>query len=159
MVTAWVEMDLTLGDDTEIANWICVLVATWGDGTLFSPTSFREDNVIELCIELCTQCAAAFRHWDDGHIMSLCCSHGLVPWACQVLYKASHSYTGKGLHCCQGLLPLWLSGACPGPGGGVSTSPQQAPPRKWAQAGTDSGYLGPWHWSTMGGTWGSPHWR
>ena len=52
MVTTSVELDQTLGDDTEIANWICILVATQGDGTPLCPTSFKEEDVVELCIGL-----------------------------------------------------------------------------------------------------------
>ena len=52
MATASAEMDLTLGDDTVIANWICKLVATREDGTPLGPTSFGKEDVIELCVGL-----------------------------------------------------------------------------------------------------------
>ena len=48
MVTTSVEMDLTVGDDTEIANQICILIATQGDGTLLCPSSFKEEHAVEL---------------------------------------------------------------------------------------------------------------
>ena len=41
-------MDLTLGDDTEIVNKICIMVVTQGDGTPLCPTSFKEEDVVEL---------------------------------------------------------------------------------------------------------------
>ena len=41
-VTASVAHDLTLGDEQELANHICILVATHGDGTPFSHNSFQE---------------------------------------------------------------------------------------------------------------------
>ena len=52
MVTASVEMDLTLCCDIDIGNQICVLVATQGDGTPLNPSFFKEQNVVELCIRL-----------------------------------------------------------------------------------------------------------
>ena len=52
MVTTSVEMDLTLGNDTEIVTWICIMVTTWANGTPLGPTSFREEDLIELCVGL-----------------------------------------------------------------------------------------------------------
>ena len=52
MVTALAEMDLTLCDDTDIGNRICILVATQGDVTPLNPSSFQEESVIELCMGL-----------------------------------------------------------------------------------------------------------
>ena len=51
-VTTLVEMDLTLGDNIDIGNKICVLVVTRGNGTLLDPSSFKEQDVVELCIRL-----------------------------------------------------------------------------------------------------------
>ena len=51
-VTTSVATDSTLDDELEIVNWICVLVATQGDGILFSPDSFQEEEAIKLCIGL-----------------------------------------------------------------------------------------------------------
>ena len=51
-VTALVVHDLTLGDELEIANCICILVATQGDGTPFPHDSFQEEGVVELCMGL-----------------------------------------------------------------------------------------------------------
>ena len=45
-------MDPTLGNDIDIGNQICVLVATQGDGTPLCPTSFNEKDTVELCIGL-----------------------------------------------------------------------------------------------------------
>ena len=52
MATILAKLDLTLGDDTVIAIHICVVIASWGSGTLLDPTSFREEDAIELCIGL-----------------------------------------------------------------------------------------------------------
>ena len=49
-VTALAEIDPTLGDDTMIANWICIPVAIQGDGTPMDPTSFREEDTMKLCV-------------------------------------------------------------------------------------------------------------
>ena len=46
------EHDSTLGDEHELANCICILVATHGDGTLFSHDSFQEEDLVELCMGL-----------------------------------------------------------------------------------------------------------
>ena len=51
-VTALAEMDPSLGDDTEIANQISILVAIQGNGTLLSPTSFKEENTLKLYVGL-----------------------------------------------------------------------------------------------------------
>ena len=50
--TASVMRDLTLDDEPEIANCFCVLVATQGDGTPFSPDSFQEEDKVKLCMGL-----------------------------------------------------------------------------------------------------------
>ena len=52
MATASVEMDLALGDNTKIANQICLLVTTCGDGTPLGPTPFGEEDTIKVCIGL-----------------------------------------------------------------------------------------------------------
>ena len=49
-VTASAEIDPTLGDDTESVNWICMLVATHGKGTPLCSTSFKEEDVVKLCM-------------------------------------------------------------------------------------------------------------
>ena len=46
MVTISVEMDLTLGDDTEIPNCVCVLVATKGNGIPLCPRR----RTVKLCM-------------------------------------------------------------------------------------------------------------
>ena len=50
-VTTLAVRDLTLGNELEIANCICILAATQGDSTPFHPDSFQEEEV-ELCIGL-----------------------------------------------------------------------------------------------------------
>ena len=52
MVTASVEMDLALGHDIDIGNQICVLVTMQGDSTPLGPSSFKEWNMVKLCIGL-----------------------------------------------------------------------------------------------------------
>ena len=52
IVTTLVVRDLTLSNQLEIVNCICILVATQGDGTPFSPDSFQEEDMVELCIGL-----------------------------------------------------------------------------------------------------------
>ena len=48
-VTALVEPDPTLGDDDGIANWICMLVTTYTDGTLLCQTSFQQEDTVTMC--------------------------------------------------------------------------------------------------------------
>ena len=50
MVTALVELDLTLGNGAAIVTWMCILIVTWGNGTLLDLTSFGEEDAIKLCI-------------------------------------------------------------------------------------------------------------
>ena len=52
MVTALAELDPTLSDDAVIATQICILIATQDDGTPLDPTSFGEEDVIKLWIDL-----------------------------------------------------------------------------------------------------------
>ena len=52
MVTVLVVCDFTLGDEHNIANCICILVATHGDGTPFYPESLQEEDLGELCMGL-----------------------------------------------------------------------------------------------------------
>ena len=52
MMTASVEMDMTLGEDNEIGNQICILVATQGNGTPLCPSSFKEEDAVSLCTGL-----------------------------------------------------------------------------------------------------------
>ena len=47
MVGALAVHDSTLGDEHETVNCICILVATHGDGTPFSPDSFQEEDLVE----------------------------------------------------------------------------------------------------------------
>ena len=51
-MTALAVRDQTLGDGLEIANHICILVATQGVGTPFSPSSFQEEDMVKLCMGL-----------------------------------------------------------------------------------------------------------
>ena len=51
-VTTSVVQDSTPGNEHEITNCICILVDTCGNGTLFSPYSFQEDDLVNLCMGL-----------------------------------------------------------------------------------------------------------
>ena len=52
-VTASVEVDtVTLGDDIDIRNGTCILVTIQGDSIPLGPSSFKEQDVVELCIQL-----------------------------------------------------------------------------------------------------------
>ena len=46
-----VACDLTLGDDHEIANHICILAATLGDGTQLHPDCYQEKDIVRLCVD------------------------------------------------------------------------------------------------------------
>ena len=52
MMTASVEIDATLGNAIDVGNQICVLVTTQCYDTPLCPSSFREEDVIKLCIEV-----------------------------------------------------------------------------------------------------------
>ena len=49
-VTASAAHDLPLGNEHEIANYICILAATQEMGTPLHPDSFQEKDIINLCI-------------------------------------------------------------------------------------------------------------
>ena len=51
-MTALAEIELTLGDDAVIVTQIHILVSTQGDCTPLDPSSFREEDRIELCMGL-----------------------------------------------------------------------------------------------------------
>ena len=46
--------DPTLGNDDDIANWICMLVTTCADGTLLCPISFQQEDAVAM-FEGCNQ--------------------------------------------------------------------------------------------------------
>ena len=52
IVTALAVRDLTLDDENDIVNHMCILAATQGKGTLFHSNSFQEEDIVELCIGL-----------------------------------------------------------------------------------------------------------
>ena len=51
-VTTLVVLYLALGNVPDIANCICILAATKGDGTLLHSDSFHEEDIVKLCIGL-----------------------------------------------------------------------------------------------------------
>ena len=50
--TALMVCDPTQGDENKLVNHICILVATHGDGTLFSHDSLQEEDLVEFCVGL-----------------------------------------------------------------------------------------------------------
>ena len=50
--TALVVHGPTLGSAHDLANYICILVATLGNGTPFSPNSIHEEDLMQLCMGL-----------------------------------------------------------------------------------------------------------
>ena len=51
-VTASVVCDPILGNDHKLADRICILLATHGDGTPFFHASFQEEDLVEICMGL-----------------------------------------------------------------------------------------------------------
>ena len=51
-VTTSAVRDLTLGDEFEIVNCICILAATQCNGILFCPNSVHEEDMVKLSIDL-----------------------------------------------------------------------------------------------------------
>ena len=51
-VTTSVVRDKVPGDELELANLICILVATQGDGTPFHQNSFQEEDMVKLYVGL-----------------------------------------------------------------------------------------------------------
>ena len=90
-VTTLVEMDLTLGDDIDIRNQICILVTTQGDSTPLGPSSFKEEDVVRLCIKLGqkhpegvlqlldTDVLLAFQH-NTNMMAATCCLTAAKVW-------------------------------------------------------------------------------
>ena len=50
--TTSVVHDSNVGDEHEIVNHICILVATQGNGTLFPHNSIQEEDLVAVCIAL-----------------------------------------------------------------------------------------------------------
>ena len=50
MATACTEIDPTLGDDTEVTNCICIMLATQSNGIPLCPTYYTEEGAVKLCI-------------------------------------------------------------------------------------------------------------
>ena len=110
MATTSVEIYLTLGDDTVIANQICVLVTTQSNSTPLDPTSFREEDMIEHFIGLGWEQLEGMLQLLDiemvlafssgSNIMAAMCHFAVaMNWqACQAPYLAPDDHAGKGLH-------------------------------------------------------------
>ena len=92
MATILVEMEPTLANDTEIANQIIILVATQGNGTLLYPTSFKEEDAVELCIGMGQEhLEGALQLSDTETILSILgeCITLLWPWSGMVSLSSS----------------------------------------------------------------------
>ena len=50
MATTLENGDSILGDEMDIGGQICILVATQGDATPLCPSSFKEEDILKLCI-------------------------------------------------------------------------------------------------------------
>ena len=48
--TASVDVDLTLDNKMDIGSRICILVATQGDASPLCPSSFKEEDMLKLCV-------------------------------------------------------------------------------------------------------------
>ena len=91
MATASADMDPPLGDDTQIMNQICILSATWGDGTPLCTTSFKEEDMVKLCVGLGqdhpegvlqlsdTETVLAFQYGSDM-MATMCCLTVATVW-------------------------------------------------------------------------------
>ena len=82
-MTASMEPDLTLGDDDEIANQICMLVTTHVDGTTLCPTLFHQEDMVAMCEGLGQECPkgvlqlmemeTVLTFWSDSDMMTTMC--------------------------------------------------------------------------------------
>ena len=50
MMTTSAAVDPTLGDEIDVGNWICVLVVTQCNDIPLCPSSFKEKDVVTLCV-------------------------------------------------------------------------------------------------------------
>ena len=128
MVTTSAELDPTLSDNAAIATQIWELVASLGNGNPLDPTSFGEEDVIELCIGLGQEHSkGVLRILDTKMVVAFSSSpnmmaasqHFAVATICcnepvQFHIQLLHNYTDKGVHCCHRQLPLWCSDNSPG---------------------------------------------
>ena len=130
-------MDLTLGNNIDIGNQICIMVATQGDGTPLGPGSFKEQDMVQLCIGLdqehpedvlqLSDTEAFLAYWCETDMMAMMCHcitarvwEGepimlciLLPKGSQVreyIAKKSSHPSAAQMHR-QGM--GWVSGLCP----------------------------------------------
>ena len=116
-----------------------MLVVTLGNGTLLGPTSFREEDVIELCVGLCqehpegvlqlldTETVLAFP--SDFYLMATICHFTVATVWCgkpEKLCIWPLMSACEKLHCCKEKSPLWCASACLG--GEMETQPLPSEP-------------------------------
>ena len=115
MATNSAEMDPTLHDDTEMANQICLLVVTQGDGTPLCPTFFNKEDAVKLCVGLGQEHPEGVLQLLDTEIVltfwfkpeMMAAMHHLalaVAWhgePIKLCIWPPNEYAHKGLHCCK----------------------------------------------------------
>ena len=93
-------MDPTLCNDINIGIQICILVVTWDNSTPLCPRSFKEEDVVMLCIGLGQEHPEDVPWLSDTEVVlalqceydmmaATCqsnCGHCLVGWAHHALY-------------------------------------------------------------------------
>ena len=104
-VTISAACDSTLGSEHQIVNCICILIATHGDGTVFSHNSFQEEDLVrKLCVGLgqahlegvlqisVTESSSCILIYlcIDGCDTSLRCGHGLAHQTYKTLCLSSY---------------------------------------------------------------------
>ena len=173
-------MDLTLGNDIDIRNWICILVATWGDGTPLGPSSFKEQDVVKLCFRLGQEHPKVF---SSFHTLKWSWhSSTLLIWWLWYIKSWQARYAGASPLCSISYpwrVGEWGSTLPRGPainlmpehicrvGSGYPASPQCAQPRGRAVrrpgihaiGRTYQGCPEPQQWSITGSARGSPNWN
>ena len=84
-VTVLAEMDSTLGNDIDIWNWICVLVSTWGDGTMLGHSSYKEQDMVKVCIRLGQEHAQGVLQLSDIEaVLAFQCDADMMAMTCHL---------------------------------------------------------------------------
>ena len=122
MATVLVACDPTLGNDHDLVNCICILVATHGDGTLFSHDSFQEEDLVELWVGLgqahmygvlqISETEALLTFWSTADMMAtIGFQLGAATAWHNKTYKtpslSSYQHPYQRLCSCEGQVPLW----------------------------------------------------
>ena len=126
-----------LSNNAVILNQIGLLIVTQDNGTLLDPTSFREEDAIEVCVGLGQEHPEGVLQISDTETVLAFSSCSCMLAALQhfavamtwhhqatlALYLVPHDYAGKGLHCWHKQSPLWHSSTSLGWGGRDPTFP------------------------------------